>query len=241
MKFTMNGTRVHLQSIKQDLTRCSSVSKEGLKGLINRQVATHCLQFRWEAEPDELDEGVCAVTTLLDKPNIPELQVLLEQYADLFQEPSSLRPIRPFDHSIHLIPGAQPINVRPYRYFPAQKVEIEEQLQEMLKSGIIKFNDSPYASPVLLVRKKDGSWRFCVDYRHLNAQTVKNKHPMPVVEELIDELTGAHWFSKLDFRAGYHQICITPEDTHKIAFRTHSGLYEFLVMPFGLTNALATF
>lgn len=92
MKFTMNGTRVHLQGIKQDLTRCSSISKEGLKGLINRQAVAHCLQFRWEAKPDKLHEGVCAVTTLLDKQNIPELQVLLEQYAGLFQEPSSLPP-----------------------------------------------------------------------------------------------------------------------------------------------------
>ena len=157
MKFTMNGTRVHLQGIKQDLTRCSSISKEGLKGLINRQAVTHCLQFRWEAKPDKLDEGVCAVTTLLDKQNFPELQVLLEQYADLFQKPSSLPPTRPFDHSIHLIPGAQPVNVRPHTYSPAQKDEIEKQLQKMLKSGIIKFSDSPYASPVLLVRKNDGS------------------------------------------------------------------------------------
>jgi hypothetical protein len=171
----------------------------------------------------------------------PLLADLLQQHSDIFDESQGLPPARPCDHRIHLLPDMAPVAVRPYRYPQLQKDELERQVVVMLTQGIIRILTSPFSTPVLLVRKANGNWRFCIDYRALNAMTSKDKFPSPVVDELLDELHGARFFTKLDLRSGYHQVRMHPDDIEKMVFCTHHGHFEFLVMPFGLSNMTTIF
>lgn len=166
---------------------------------------------------------------------------LLHRYHTLFHPPTRLPPHCLIDHKLHLFLNTNPINVHPYRYPYFQKIEMEKLIQEMLEQGIIRPSTSPLSSPVLLVQKKDGTYRFCVDYRALNAAIVTDKFPIPTINELLNELGGATVLTKLDLQAGYHQIWMHTHDTYKTAFQSHEGHYEFLVMPFGLINAPSTF
>jgi len=170
-----------------------------------------------------------------------EFQTLIDYYSNLFAEPTGLPPSRPMSHRIPLLEGAQPFRLRPYRYTPTQKSEIEQQVSQLLQNHMIQESSSPFASPVLLGKKKTGEWRMCVDYRRLNAYTIKNKFPLPIIEELFEELLGAKWYTTLDLRSGFHQILVSPDDQYKTAFQTHFGHFEYKVMPYGLTRAPATF
>ena len=174
----------------------------------------------------------------------PHQHEFLKSFHDCFIDdyPPHLPPSRvDIDYTIELIPGSQPPHRAPYRHSPLHQQEIQKQITHLLEKGLIRPSSSPFGAPVLLVQKKDKSYRMCIDYRALNKVTVKNCYPIPRVDDLLDKLKGASVFSKIDLKSGYHQIRMHPNDIFKTAFRTQFGHYEFVVLPFGLTNAPATF
>ncbi|KAA3484533.1 DNA/RNA polymerases superfamily protein [Gossypium australe] len=164
------------------------------------------------------------------------------EYSDVFlEELPRLPPVREVEFGIELVSGTAPISVAPYRMAPLELKELKVQLKELMDKGFVRPSYSSWGSPMLFVKKKDGSMRLCIDYRQLNKVTVKNKYHLPRIDDLFDQLKGATVFSKIDLRSDYYQLRVNEQDVTKMAFRTRYGHYEFLVMPFGLTNALVVF
>jgi len=164
------------------------------------------------------------------------------EFPEVFPEDiSGLPPEREIEFSIELVPGVGPISIAPYRMSLTELAEIKKQLEELLDKQFVRPSVSLWGAPVLLVKKKDGTMRLCVDYRQLNKVMIKNKYPLPRIDDLMDQLVGACVFSKIDLRSGYHQIRVKSEDIPKTIFRTRYGHYEYLVMPFGVTNSPGVF
>ena len=184
------------------------------------------------------------INDLEEEENGPHLKdyPVLQEFRDIF--PSKLPgmpPPRTVDFHIDLVPGAQPVSRAPYRMTTNELNELKIQLEELLEKGHICPSVSPWGAPVVFVKKKDGSLRLCIDYRQLNKLTIKNRYPLPRIDDLFDQLQGARVFSKIDMKLGYQQLRIVESDIHKTIFRMRYGHYEFTVVPFGLTNAPSVF
>ncbi|GJT90120.1 putative reverse transcriptase domain-containing protein [Tanacetum coccineum] len=167
---------------------------------------------------------------------------VVQEFPEVFPEDlPGIPPTRQVEFRIDLVPGATPVARAPYRLAPSEMKELAEQLQELTDKGFIRPSSSPWGAPVLFVKKKDGSFRIYIDYKELNKLTVKNRYPLPMIDDLFDQLQGSSIYSKIDLRSGYHQLRVREEDIPKTSFRTRYSHYEFQVMSFSLTNALAVF
>jgi hypothetical protein len=168
---------------------------------------------------------------------------LLQEFEDVFSEemPNELPPIRGIEHQIDFVPGVVIPNRTAYKSNPKETKELQKQVKDLMSKGYVRESLSPCVVPVLLVPKKDGTWRMCVDCRAVNNITVKYRHLIPGLDDMLDELHGSYIFSKIDLKSGYHQIRMKEGDEWKTAIKTKYGFYEWLVIPFGLTNASNTF
>eukprot|EP00253_Pinus_taeda_P031671 PITA_31671 len=221
------GNRKEMQGIKQPV-QVRPITANQLIKCIRKGCQVYAIQVGYADSKDK--------STSVN--SIPVIQ----EFTDVFpEEIPRLPPRRDIDFTIELVPRAAPVSRAPYRMSTPELTELKMQLQELLDKEYIRPSVSPWGAPVLFVKKKDGTLQMCIDYRQLNKLTIKNKYPLPRIDELFDQVKGATVFSKIDLRSGYHQIRIKDEDIAKTAFRTRYGHYEFVVLPFGLTNAPATF
>ncbi|GKD04971.1 putative reverse transcriptase domain-containing protein [Tanacetum coccineum] len=171
-----------------------------------------------------------------DEKRVDDIRTVRD-FSEVFPDDlTGLPPVREIEFRIDLIPGALPFVKSPYRLAPSEMQELSNQLKELQEKGFIRPSHSPWGAPVLFVKKKDGALRMCIDYKELNKLTIKNRYPLPRINDLFDQLLGACYFSKIDLRSGYHQLRVREEDIPKTVFRTRYGHFEFTVMPFGLTN-----
>ncbi|KAI3784118.1 hypothetical protein L1987_43211 [Smallanthus sonchifolius] len=198
---------------------------KALKCLRNGKTAILALVAEQPSEEKKIDD-------------IPIVRDFLEVF---LEDLHGLPPHRQVEFQIDLAPGVAPIARAPYRLAPSELQELSTQLQELLDKCFIRPSSLPWGAPVLFVKKKDGTFRVCIDYRELNIVTIKNRYPLPRIDDLFDQLQGSSFYSKIYLRYGYHQLRVRDEDISKTAFRTRYGHYEFMVMPFGLTNAPAVF
>jgi hypothetical protein len=173
-------------------------------------------------------------------PNVEDC-IVLKEFEDVFKEILGFPPKGDIDLSINLMLGEAPISKTPYRMSTPELKELQMQLEELLKKGYIRPSVSPWGSPVLFVKKKDGTMRLCIDFRQLNKVIVNNMYRFPRIDYLFDQLSDTHTFSKIDLRFGYHQVRIKEEDINKNAFRTRYRHYDFTMVPFGLSNAPGVF
>ena len=229
---TKTTIMIHPGQALASMTRLNKTQMNVINQTEVIQQDAQAIQLTNETEPD-LSE------TDLTPEQREQLKKLIQSFSDIFRKQNGRTTM--LRHQIKLIPESKPHNSPPYRYAPAKRQIIEQNIQEMKEQGIIEPSKSPWASPVVLAPKKDGSIRFCVDYRKLNSMTTRDAYPIPRIDDTLDALQEAKFISTLDLRSGYWQVEMDKESKEKTAFITHKGLYEFNVMPYGLTNAPATF
>ncbi|GJV07795.1 putative reverse transcriptase domain-containing protein, partial [Tanacetum coccineum] len=193
-----------------------------------------------QGERPEKDPGSLACIKA-DEKKIDDIRVVRDFHEVFPDDLSGLPPVREIEFRIDLIPGASQVVKSPYRLAPSEMLELSNQLKELQEKGFIRPSHSSWGAPVLFVKKKDDAMRMCIGYRELNKLTIKNRYPLPIIDDLFDQLQGVCCFSKIDLRSGYHQLRFREDNIPKTAFRTRYGHFEFTVMPFGLTNAPAIF